>query len=147
MMPKPKPPTSQTGPKRIPQKQIIAALDRNAGGIAAAARELGIDRSGLFRRIKRTPALSQALIDVNDLVLDAADGVIKQAILRDQNIRVACWYVNHRTRVAQLELLISNADVKRIVDAVGEACGIEGLQRLRDEVAAIEPPRLSYQRF
>ena len=35
------------------RRVIAAALERNQGNIAAAARELGLDRANLFRKLKR----------------------------------------------------------------------------------------------
>lgn len=41
---------------KVTEQQIISALEKNSGNLSATARELGVDKTGLSRRIKRMEA-------------------------------------------------------------------------------------------
>jgi hypothetical protein len=128
-----------TGPKRVSESRIIAALDRNAGVIALAARELELDRAGLWRRIDRSDSLTAALRSIEETVLDAAEGVVKQAIVRDHDVRTARWLLalkgrDRGYRAREDNPALTDEELRSIVTAVA-AEGVDALKRLRDWVA------------
>lgn len=61
-------------------EQVIDAIRRNNGLLAAAARDLGIDRVTVYRYVKRYPTIAQALEDARETNLDFAEGQLMKAV-------------------------------------------------------------------
>lgn len=61
-------------------EQVIEAIRNNNGLLAAAARELGIDRSTVWRYCQRFPTIQKALDDARDTNLDYAEGQLMRAV-------------------------------------------------------------------
>lgn len=66
----------------IRNSDIIEALRRQAGTVALAARELGMTRQALDRRIKRSRLLTDVLQDIEESSLDIAEASLKQLITK-----------------------------------------------------------------
>ena len=61
-------------------EQVIDAIRRNNGLLAAAARDLGIDRVTVYRYVKRYPTIAPALEDARETTLDFAEGQLMKAV-------------------------------------------------------------------
>ena len=59
--------------RAIPARTIIKALLKNYGVMTAAAEELGMDRSQIWRRAKNNPKIAQAVEDGRDRIVDLAE--------------------------------------------------------------------------
>jgi hypothetical protein len=69
-----------------------AALRRSKGMVAVAARELGVSRQALYRRINETPALAELLVEERELVTDTAELALHKAIVSGEAWAV-CFYL------------------------------------------------------
>lgn len=65
--------------------QIEHALKAKAGNIAAAARELGVSRSTVYRRIDAAPTLKQLVTDTREELIDIAESALRREVI-DGNI-------------------------------------------------------------
>lgn len=82
-------------------KEIIDALNDSLGIVAAAAKRLTnehrrITRSGLLKRIQRSPLLSAARDDAEAIACDHAESALLKAI-RDGNIKAITFFLEHRS--------------------------------------------------
>ena len=75
---------------RISNGQIVEALQRHLGIIALAAKELGVTRQTLERRIARSSALKASLSAQRETGLDLCEAVLWRAI-NEKNVSVAQW--------------------------------------------------------
>lgn len=66
---------------KLSRTQIVAALRRHMGIVAMAAKELGISRQALGQRIRRSAALKEALRDIEQTCVDAAEGTLLHLVL------------------------------------------------------------------
>ena len=133
-------PKAATGPKRISDASVISALKANAGILTHAAAQLGIDRAGLHRRIKRSRQLVAAHNEILEGVLDAAEGVVVEAIVRGRDIATAKWLLSTRGRrrgYVMKDAVMSHAEMATLVEAAA-ARGEAALIGLRDMLTDAE---------
>jgi hypothetical protein len=79
------PATSATANKstpRLPTAVIAEQLRRLNGNVAASAQNLGMNRSSLFRRIAKEPALGEILADSREAIVDAAENALYVAVTK-----------------------------------------------------------------
>lgn len=57
----------------VTQDMIITALRQNLGTVAVTARQLGISREHLHRRIQRSPKLQAAIAEAREAFVDVAE--------------------------------------------------------------------------
>ena len=77
--------------------QIEAALHRANGRPAVAARILGISRQAMHERIVRTPHLREVIEEIEQTLLDLAEGAIIKAI-RAGHFPTIKWFLDRRGR-------------------------------------------------
>lgn len=75
---------------RISNTEVAEALQRHLGIIALAAKELGLTRQALERRIARSSALKTALAAQRETGLDLCEAVLWRSI-NEKNVSVAQW--------------------------------------------------------
>ena len=61
-------------------EQVIEAIKRNDGLLAATARDLGISRSTVYRYVKRYATIQAAVEEARDTNIDMAEGQLMKAI-------------------------------------------------------------------
>jgi len=66
---------------RLTSAQIEQALQAKAGNIAAAARELGVARSTIYRRIEKSAHLRSILVDAREELVDIAESALRREVL------------------------------------------------------------------
>lgn len=108
-----------TGPKRISEARIEAALRKHAGIYSPAARELGVDRTAISWRVDRSEHLQAVCAEIAGQVLDLADGVIIDAMNEKQPgtskptkeaRAMARWFRGHEMRRQGMQLRIQHLD-------------------------------------
>ena len=77
---------------RLTVKRVKAALQGAAGIRAVAARNLGVDRSTLYRFICQHPGLTEELEDIEEELKDLAEGKILQ-LIRAGDGQTVRWYM------------------------------------------------------
>lgn len=78
--------------KGITIAHLKAALRKHAGVYVLAARELGCDRANVKQRVDNTPELQAWVDEIEQEVLDAAEAVIKNKIVKGDD-KTARWYL------------------------------------------------------
>lgn len=73
-------PKKNKTPTRHDDQTIIDAIVKYEGNVSAVARALNTSRSRLHERIKATPALTEALADAREMMLDEAENSLMRAI-------------------------------------------------------------------
>lgn len=77
---------------RLTISRVKAAMQAAAGIRTVAARNLAVDRSTLFRFIQRHPGLAEELQDIDEELLDLAEGKVLQLIRAGDGPTVR-WYL------------------------------------------------------
>ena len=77
--------------------QCEAALRKNAAIVSLAARELGIERTTLYERIKRSDRLKRVIVEIEEQLLDVSEGVVVKAV-HDGDKRMAKWVLTMKGR-------------------------------------------------
>ena len=77
--------------------QIEAALRKAEGRKSEAARLLGISRQAMHDRIARTPHLARVITEIEETLLDEAEGVIL-GLLRAGDLQITKWFLDRRGR-------------------------------------------------
>jgi hypothetical protein len=104
--------------------QIEAALRKADGRPAAAARLLGMTRQAMHDRIARTPHLAQLVSDIEQTLLDEAEGVIRRAVRAGDRATIR-WYLDRRGQKrgygkgGRGMAAMPDADVERLVTQLG----------------------------
>jgi hypothetical protein len=65
---------------RVSDEQLIEALEKSGGIMAAAARAVGLDRSTVHHRVNASPKLKAVWENVREINLDAVESKLNQAI-------------------------------------------------------------------
>jgi len=65
---------------RVSKKHLIATLQKTGGLISLAARELGISRQAIHKRIADDDSLREELNEIREVDLDIAEAKLKQSI-------------------------------------------------------------------
>jgi transposase-like protein len=68
------------GQARLTVGQIDNALRASSGNVAHTARQLGVSRSTLYRRINESSTLQEALADAREELVDIAESALRQEI-------------------------------------------------------------------
>lgn len=87
---------AKTGPKGITVGRLKASLRKHCGVYALAARDLGVDRSNVRRRVQRSPELMAFVAELEDQVLDVAEALILEAMVNRQDVATARWYLERK---------------------------------------------------
>lgn len=87
--------SSKSGPRGISEAQFKAALKKHAGICSMAAAELGISRSAVTQRIGNSRALQAFVLEIEETLLDAAEAVIADAILK-RDRQTTRWYMERK---------------------------------------------------
>jgi len=90
-------PAKKNARKGITEAQLRAALRKNAGVYALAARDLGCDRSNVRQRVENSPKLQALIRQIDEEIGDVADGHIKQAIIKG-DLKTIRWYAPLKMR-------------------------------------------------
>lgn len=77
---------------KLSDTRIIAALEKNAGIITAAAESLGMNRCSLSSRINGSEKLLAALNEIQDSMVDLAESKLLLA-LRNGNMTAIIFYL------------------------------------------------------
>lgn len=73
--------------------QLKAALKESAGIYSLAADKLGVSRQTVWQRVNKSEELQEWIADIEARILDAAEGVIVQAITKNRSEKTAKWYL------------------------------------------------------
>ncbi|MCK4818997.1 hypothetical protein KA005_24705, partial [bacterium] len=97
--------------KRLTQKQIIEALYKADGILAAAARHLGCTRKTIYNRMKKAPKIAEAYGDAREASLDKTESQLFKNIKAGKESSVF-YYLNNmgRKRGYGKPLLIAPTD-------------------------------------
>ena len=68
---------------------MLDAIKKNGGAVYLAARELGCAPNTIYNRMKKTPALKQAVEDARGEVVDYAEQKLRLAILNGEPWAIA----------------------------------------------------------
>lgn len=110
-----------TGPKRISEDRIAAALRKHVGIYSHAAREIGCDRTNIAQRVDRSPRLQKVMADIEGQVCDQADAVVLKTLSQSVGAgaaaqptpeaqRMARWLKDHQLRREGVKVRLANAD-------------------------------------
>lgn len=117
--------------------QIEHALKLKAGNIAAAAREMGVSRSTLNRRIAGSPGLREFVYDAREELVDIAESALKREVLGG-NITAIIFTLKTQgkqrgyvERVENINLNVDTALVKQAIEAM-EAAGLNASDVFND---------------
>ena len=80
---------------RITNITLKAALTKFAGNYSLAADELGCSRQNVKQRVDGSPEIREHLAQLEERVLDAAEAVVVNSILRG-NSKDAKWMLQYR---------------------------------------------------
>jgi hypothetical protein len=94
---KPKPNGIKMNRSKVPDAAIEKALKASFGNISAAAKSLGMDRSHVNERIKRSITLTKVLEDTRESMKDNAESSLNRAILAGEAWAV-CFFLKTRGR-------------------------------------------------
>ena len=121
------------GPKGITNAQIIVALRKNAGILAHAAADLGVTRASLSNRVNRDPELQAARHEQEDIVGDAAEGIVMTAILKEKDKVMARWYLEHKEKRRGYGDDLTPDTIRALVAALGDS--LDALRAFRAAVS------------
>ena len=74
---------------RVTNTRMLEAVKKNGGAVYLAARELGCAPNTIYNRMKKTPALKQAVEDARGEVVDYAEQKLRLAILNGEPWAIA----------------------------------------------------------
>ena len=74
---------------RVTNTRMLEAVKKNGGAVYLAARELGCSPNTIYNRMKKTPALKQAVEDARGEVVDYAEQKLRLAILNGEPWAIA----------------------------------------------------------
>ena len=78
--------------RKTPEDAIIEALE-NAGGVMAhAAKQLGISRQSLSKRVKKSPRLQEKVAECKEAKLDIAESELMK-LIKKGNLGAICFYL------------------------------------------------------
>jgi hypothetical protein len=81
----------------LTQAVISAAIKRHSGLIGKIARALGTSRQNIHQRIRASPELQAAMAEVDDELLDVAEGNIAR-LIRQGDRATIMWYLSGKGR-------------------------------------------------
>lgn len=81
----------------VSNAQIKAALTAQMGVIVLAAKQLGVTRQAIHLRVNASPELQAHIADVEETMLDVAEGVAKSAIIA-QDKQMTRWFLDRKGR-------------------------------------------------
>jgi len=62
-------------------EQVEHALKRTAGNVSAAARELGVSRTTVYKKVNASPTLQEILADAREELVDIAESALRREVL------------------------------------------------------------------
>lgn len=119
------------------EAECIAALRATAGKVAQAAQKLGITRQSLHIRIERSPAIRAAIKEMDETLLDAAEGNVAKAIVSDGDVMTSRWYLQQKGKergYGVLTIKLDRGSLTGTLDDIGDDIG--ALEALRDGLLA-----------
>lgn len=125
---------------RLTAAQIENALRAKAGNVAAAARELQVSRSTLYRRINASAALRDLLADAREELVDIAESALRKQVIEGNTTAIIFALKTlgkQRGYVERTESVNFNVDpalLKQAIEAI-EAAGLEPSQVFNDLIA------------
>ena len=102
----------------IPIKQVQKALIDSCGIVSQAAKNLGIERSGLTKRIKNHKILQQTLEEAREVFLDKGESALKTAVENGEHWAVSLLLKTlgkHRGYVEKQELGVDGNITVKVV--------------------------------
>ena len=133
--------TSATGIKtvKVTTDQIRAALNAAAGNISYAARQLGVNRSTLHRRIAKSAELQTLVEDQREDLVDIAESALRKAVLEGEGWAVI-WTLKAspaaKKRGWSERQEITGADGRDVLDLQAVVAIFQGIERVGGETPA-----------
>ena len=128
-----KSPTNVPKQMRVTNEQVEAALQATCGFLALAAQRLGCSYKTVYRRVKASPRLQEALQEIADKNLDLAEAALTKAIRNGESWAV-CFYLKckgkHRGYVERTE--VTGRDGGPIEHSAMEKLSDEELDKIID---------------
>lgn len=111
------------GRRKFSTAELISALRKHAGIQTDAARELGVHRSAVHKRVQRDPTVRAELREIETENIDEAEGVIRAAILAG-DLATSRWFLDrrggHLGYGSRPTLRLSSNDIAAIVATLAE---------------------------
>ena len=82
------------GPRGITNASVAEALEATGGIIGNAAKMLGCSPQSLGARVRKNEELRKAMDDAREVLIYAAEDVIRKAIFEDRCIATAKWVLS-----------------------------------------------------
>jgi len=67
--------------KKIAVERLQQLFEESKGNLAATARRMGVSRTAIYKRVKDSPTLQEALADARESMLDNAESVLYKKVL------------------------------------------------------------------
>ncbi len=127
--------------KKIAVADIEPLVEKFSGNVAAIARALGVNRSTVWARIQESATLRAALDAARETMLDNAESVLYQAVLRGQTAELLFFLKTQGKRrgyTEKLEVEVSERvrqELKEALDALSQELDEETYQRVLSVLA------------
>ena len=132
----------------ITQTMLLIALKNRGGILAAAAEELGVTRQNVEQRVSRSAELQAARREIEQTVIDAAEGGLYELIVKKKDGPTIRWYLERKGKSRGYVTSIQNAldpiQLEQIVASIGGDLNL--LRAIRDSLdpaGAAEPRSIS----
>lgn len=120
----------------ISNVQLEASLRKNAAILTLVAEELGTSRQNVHQRVNRSPHLQAVIREVEEKLLDLAEGQVAKAIQKGQGPTVR-WYLERKGKARgyanKTEVSFDEGAVEAIVAGLGG--NLDQLRQARDRLA------------
>lgn len=108
---------------RLTVQQIEEALKAKAGNIAAAARDLGVARTTIYRQIEKSPGLQELLTDTREELVDIAESALRREVLNG-NITAIIFTLKTQGKargyVERSEMAVSTPDGGLVINLMAD---------------------------
>lgn len=69
---------------KVPDEDIIDALQKAVGNVSTAAKLIGISRVTIYNRMKTSPAIKEAHAEFREQAIDNAESALQRAVLNGE---------------------------------------------------------------